>query len=148
MSMKHLILTIITLFLLSCNVQKPNDGDKPEEKPKEIVVDLQFVQPKENADFEISDATIEGDVLTITVTYSGGCETHEFNAYFNQMYMKSEPPKAGIFIEHKNNNDLCKQLVTERISFSLKNIRYPDKDSDYTVLVGMNKYKGWLEYTY
>lgn len=146
--MKHLILTIITLFLLSCNVQKPNDGDKPEEKPKEIVVDLQFVQPKENADFEISDATIEGDVLTITVTYSGGCETHEFNAYFNQMYMKSEPPKAGIFIEHKNNNDLCKQLVTERISFSLKNIRYPDKDSDYTVLVGMNKYKGWLEYTY
>lgn len=146
--MKHLILTIITLFLLSCNVQKPNGGDKPEEKPKEIVVDLQFVQPKENADFEISDATIEGDVLTITVTYSGGCETHEFNAYFNQMYMKSEPPKAGIFIEHKNNNDLCKQLVTERISFSLKNIRYPDKDSDYTVLVGMNKYKGWLEYTY
>lgn len=146
--MKHLILTIITLFLLSCNVQKPNGGDKPEEKPKEIVVDLEFVQPKENADFEISDATIEGDVLTITVTYSGGCETHEFNAYFNQMYMKSEPPKAGIFIEHKNNNDLCKQLVTERISFSLKNIRYPDKDSDYTVLVGMNKYKGWLEYTY
>ena len=151
--MKYLILTIITLFLFSCKSKKgTTDGNDSKsatsETLKEVIIDPEFIQPKDNVDFQITEVSIDEDILTMTVSYSGGCEDHEFNAYFNQVYMKSEPPKAGIFIEHISNDDMCKKLVTEKISFSLKNLRVPGKDGDYTVMVGMNNYKGWLEYSY
>ncbi|MCB9189795.1 MAG: hypothetical protein H6599_11020 [Flavobacteriales bacterium] len=150
--MKYLILTIITLSLLSCHSRKTaKNADTETENtllPKEIVVDANFQQPKDNSSFEITAASIENDILTITVTYSGGCKDHEFNAYFNEIYMKSQPPKAGIFIHHIGNDDLCKKLVTEELKFNLKPMRYPGKDSGYKVMIGMNNYKGYIEYDY
>lgn len=147
--MKYLVLTIITFFLASCHTHKPASNDD-NNKPviKEVVLDNNFVQPKENADFKVLEASIEGDVLTMKVSYSGGCKTHVFNAYFNGMYMKSMPPKASIYIEHINDNDLCKELITEEIQFNLTNVKSPGTTEDYTVMVGMTNYEGYLEYKY
>lgn len=148
--MKYLILTIITLAIVGCKCKKPTSSTDaaPKETVKALILDKEFIQPKENANFEILEASISDDILTLKVTYSGGCEAHEFNAYFNGVYMKSEPPKAGIFIEHISNGDLCKQLVTEELKFLITDVRYPDKDRDYKVMVGMNHYKGYLDYSY
>lgn len=148
--MKHLILTIITLFLLSCHAHKPNNsnGDDNGKVPKEVVLDMNFQQPKENADFKVLEASIEGDILKLKISYSGGCESHEFNAYFNGIFMKSMPPKAGIFIEHINKGDMCKKLETQELTFDLKNMRYPDKEGDYTIMIGLTNYEGYLEYKY
>lgn len=150
--MKYLILTIITLSIVSCHSRKATKNKDAATEvattPSEIIVDAEFQEPKENANFEISSASIENDILTLTVTYSGGCQEHEFKAYFNSIYLKSEPPKAGIFIHHINNDDLCKKLVTEELKFNLKTMRYPGKDRDYKIMIGMNNYKGYLEYEY
>jgi hypothetical protein len=62
--------------------------------------------------------------------------------------MKSEPPKAGIFIEHINNGDLCKQLITEELKFIITDARYPGKEEGYTVMIGLNHFKDYIEYTY
>lgn len=155
--MKYIVLTIITLFLYSCTCKKhtTDNGDQntdavatSNESFNNVIVDKEYVLPKENGDFKVLEATIEGDILTLKVSYGGGCETHEFNAYFNEMYMKSLPPKAAIFIEHKNNNDHCKKMITEDLKFDLTNVRYPGKDKDYTIMIGVTNYEGYLEYKY
>ena len=133
---------------MSCHSHKPTAGSENTLTPKEVIVDNDFLQPKDNADFKVLEATIENDILTMKVSYSGGCEAHEFNAYFSGIYMKSEPPKAGLFIHHINNGDMCKKLVTEELKFNLKTIRYPDKTVDYKIMVGMNNHDGYIEYDY
>ncbi len=139
--------------MIGCNSKKATatNGEKGKNNDteiKDITLDNNFQQPKENPSFEVLDASISGDILTVKISYSGGCEEHVFNAYFNGMYMKSEPPKAGIFIEHVDNDDSCRELITEEIQFDLTNMRYPGKEKDYKVMVGMNHFDSYLPYEY
>lgn len=156
--MKYLVLIIITISLMGCNCKKTTtssddtesiDGiSDPTDAVKATILDQNFIPPKGNAAFEVLEAKVDGDILIIKVTYSGGCEAHDFTAYFNGIYMKSQPPKAGIFIKHDNNGDNCRELITEELKFTLDELKYPGKDSDYTVMIGINNYNEYLEYSY
>lgn len=155
--MRFLIIIFIAISLVGCKSKKNTVADKNttgknetvvSESITKVILDPNFDNSRENASFDILEASISGDILTLTVSYGGGCQEHQFNAYFNGIYMKSLPPKATIYIEHINNGDNCRKIVEETLRFDLSAVKYPGHSSEYTVMLGMNNYKDFLEYKY
>lgn len=92
---------------------------------KDISID-QNRGPAATPDFSVLKWMAKGDVLEVIVRYSGGCEEHEFNAYFSGSWMKSLPAKAVIELEHLNpKNDACRSLIKDTLMFNLQPIQYP-----------------------
>lgn len=102
--------------------------------------------PEDNASFTVESHVLKGDMLTLTVSFSGGCENHDFTGYFNGMFLKSMPPKANLLIHHNNNGDACRSVVTEKITFDLTNMRYGTKGPLIVQIPGYEK--GPIEYKY
>ena len=66
---------------------------------------------------------IEDDTLTITVSYSGGCEDHEFTLVASDAFMESYPVQLQVSLAHDANNDLCRGYPTEAYAFDLTPIK-------------------------
>lgn len=146
-----IILTLSLMFsLVNCKAKKNSKSDKiaSNESSSLVIVNPEFIAPEENDAFEITNAEIKGNDLILNVTYSGGCQEHEFKAYSNNMYMKSMPPILGLFIAHNSNGDNCRTLVEKTLRFDLSSVKYPGTDSDYTLMLRINNWKGDLEYKY
>ena len=73
---------------------------------------------------EIKKATISGDILSLDVTYSGGCEKHEFELIGSGMYIKTMPPKMAISLKHYANGDGCRKLCETSLKINVKDLRY------------------------
>ena len=92
---------------------------------KEIMLDADKASSVAAPDFSVLSWSVEKDMLNVVVRYSGGCKTHDFNAYFSGAWLKSFPPKALIAIEHLNpEKDPCRSLVTDTLVFGLSNVKY------------------------
>lgn len=76
-----------------------------------------------NDDYQLEDATIAGDLLTISVAYGGGCETHQFTLIASDTFMESDPVQLGISIVHNANLDFCERWVEEVYHFDLTPIK-------------------------
>ena len=145
------ILIFATALIVSCNCKKKTtDGGNSDKTASmnKVTVKPGYTSPESNDAFMVDNAFIEGDNLTMYVTYGGGCKTHEFKAFASDVYMKSMPPKLGITVEHNANNDLCKALVSDTLIFDLSSVKYPGKVKDYTIVLSVNNWKGDLIYKY
>lgn len=71
----------------------------------------------------IKDVVIQKDVLKLTVSYTGGCEEHEFRLYATKGLAKSNPPQVSVYLYHNGNNDTCEALPTEYLRFNLTPIK-------------------------
>jgi len=130
--MKNLLFLIVLAATLSCcknNGQgsataKVAETKKTKSTVKNIVVDgARKVASK--PDFQVLEMSNKADVLTVIVRYSGGCEEHDFNAYFSGGWLKSLPPQAVLNFEHLNpKNDACRSLVKDTLLFNLQPLRY------------------------
>jgi len=141
---------LISILMLNCKSRKQS-ADKEKKSNQEvsaIIVHESYSYPKDAAPFEITKATIKGDILTLDVSYSGGCKEHSFSLHGTKMYMKSMPPKLGIFLEHDSNDDTCRELKTEQLNFNISEIKYPGTEKDYTIIISINNYEGEIEYKY
>ena len=76
-----------------------------------------------NSPYHFNSATIEGDTLTVSVSYGGGCETHEFALLAEPAFMESFPVQLGISIVHNANADFCERWVEEAYHFDLTPIK-------------------------
>jgi len=84
---------------------------------------LQLCDPIPPSDpFTLNSAAINGDNLELSVTYSGGCESHDFDLCWSGLVMTSLPPQVNISLIHENNNDSCDALPTEALSFDLSSL--------------------------
>ena len=72
--------------------------------------------------FTIKTARIEGEMLIIEVSYSGGCKEHDFQLFTDGMLMKSLPPKQTYFLKHAANADFCKKMVHDTLRYDLSGI--------------------------
>ena len=125
-----LFISMILLSVVSCknNGQKTGQtkstaAEKKQTIVKDIIVDNNRKPVK--PDFAVLEMTNENDILTVVVRYSGGCEEHDFNAYFSGGWAKSLPPQAAITLEHINpNNDACRSLVKDTLHFNMKPLQY------------------------
>jgi hypothetical protein len=81
------------------------DGTEP--------TDIQFV----------TDATIDGDVLRVTVEHSGGCGSHEYGSCWDGSFAESDPVQAWLQLDHLNIDDQCEAIVTQPLAIDLGPMR-------------------------
>ena len=72
--------------------------------------------------FGVLDTAIQGDVLYVTVEYSGGCADHEFIACPGD-FREAEPVQLPLFLGHESNNDACEGIETQTLGIDLTWIR-------------------------
>lgn len=148
-----LFLLSATLLMASCGRKKAaaksqeetEEVNLPDPEVEPVVIDENFVPPRENADFEVEQMEMLGHELHLRVRYSGGCEEHIFNLYSNGRYAKSYPPQLTLFLEHIDNNDHCRAMITKELVFDVRGIEYPGTS---TLVVRLNNTDETLQYKY
>ena len=73
--------------------------------------------------FDLGTATVDDDVLSMTIRYGGGCLDHDFALYMSpMMFAKSLPVQADIYLSHDANGDLCEAYLQKTLRFDLRPI--------------------------
>lgn len=152
MKLSLIIFTFGSLFfIVNCSVKKNTESSQ--EINTETSVKEQYPQAeigffsKKNDPFKIIGATIKGNFMEIEVTYSGGCELHDFKLIGNQSLSKSVPPLRNIQLIHDAKNDACKKLITEKVTFSISNLAEHTKPGN-KVRLQLENFNDLLEYSY
>jgi hypothetical protein len=70
-------------------------------------------------DISVMHSEIEGDRLTVTVQYGGGCEQHDIALCYSPSFGDSDPPHVDTRFLHDANGDTCEALITETLVFDL-----------------------------
>lgn len=82
-----------------------------------LTVDSPPATHKDN--FTINNAQIVGDQIHVDVSYSGGCERHDFELCWDGTYQTSFPPQVTLNLVHNANGDPCDSIVNETLRFDL-----------------------------
>ena len=140
--MKHfnylLLMMIIALFS-NCKKETPTPVVETNE-------DTTFSQGKEayqtalseidnnlNAPFYIDSFYVDSENLYIDVSYSGGCEEHEFQLIWDA---EASSRKYNICILHENNDDNCEALITKTLSLSKSHFDVNEKAFEFISALG------------
>ncbi len=91
---------------------------------KNVTVDAQADMSTTGAAYNVDSISVEGDVLSVFVNYSGGCKEHSFELLSNGMYAKSLPPQISVCLKHTNNEDNCRKLVMQELKFNIAALHY------------------------
>ena len=70
-----------------------------------------------------NSAAIDGDQLTISVSYAGGCRNHIFTLVISESFMESDPVQLPAVLAHEANGDPCEAYPTESVVFDLALVR-------------------------
>jgi len=73
--------------------------------------------------YTLNSATITEDTLNTSVSYSGGCEEHQFTLVVSEAFLESFPVQLPVSIAHNANNDTCEAYPTENYRFDLTPIK-------------------------
>ena len=133
-----LFLSLLILFTIGCQqIQNQMKGD-PDGTTVSVSVD--DVDPTDTTytgevfigdagdrfgtdEFALNSATITDDTLTVSVSYSGGCEAHQFTLVASDMFLESFPVQLHAYIAHNANGDTCEAYPTESYQFDLTPIK-------------------------
>ncbi len=74
-------------------------------------------------EYTLNSATITEDTLNISVSYSGGCETHQFTLVVSETFLESFPVQLHAFLAHNANGDTCEAYPTDNYRFDLTPIK-------------------------
>ena len=68
---------------------------------------------------------IENDTLTVTMSYSGGCEAHDVTlvAFPSDVFPESYPVHLDVTLAHNAHGDACEAYLTETYAFDLTPIK-------------------------
>lgn len=70
----------------------------------------------------VNGVSIEGDELTVGVSYSGGCREHGFKLYMQPTFAESNPVQTNLYLSHNGNGDPCRALISESLTFDIRKI--------------------------
>ncbi len=145
--MKPILFLFILILSISCKSSR-------EAKTKNHQVNIMNSDKKaELGDInQVSDsihilsATISGNTINIEVSYSGGCQLHNFQLIGSPMIAKSLPPIRSVVLVHQANNDMCKKQIIETLSFDIREFAYTQNDSE--ILLSINGYDNKILYRF
>ena len=140
----------LALILLSaCRTSKDVSSSVNENQSfPALIIQDNYKPAKDNGLFNVTAVSINKNLMTIDVQYSGGCAEHEFKLYTDKNYSKSKPPKLNLTLEHNPNGDMCKAIKSEQLIFDISNAKYPEKDKRYTVLILLEGFDKEITYKY
>lgn len=162
MNIFKISLLLISILMLGsqCKTKKSNANNKTsqekvedkngEEKFEHIttteIVDGEF--DLESSDpLTIKSTKIEGNMLKITVSHSGGCGAHKFTLYGSRNIQKSLPPIRGLFLHHDLNGDNCRALIEHELSFDISDFAYRQMQGS-EINLRLERLKGDILYQY
>ena len=73
--------------------------------------------------YVLNSAEVTGDILTVNVSYRGGCEPHKFTISGQGSFLGPSPVQINLFLIHNANGDLCQEWITEENDFDLTPIK-------------------------
>ena len=73
--------------------------------------------------FDLNSATVTDNDLIISVSYSGGCRSHEFVLTTADSFQESSPVKLPMVLTHEDNDDPCEAYPTRLLRFDLTPIK-------------------------
>jgi hypothetical protein len=76
-----------------------------------------------NDPITVSDASITGDILTLSVSHGGGCVAHGYGSCWDGSFAESDPVQAWLQLNHEDNDDPCDAIVMQDITFDLTPMR-------------------------
>lgn len=75
--------------------------------------------------YTLDSMSIDGYIMNVSVTYSGGCENHYFQLFMSPaLFAYSDPPQADLYLRHSGRDDLCEAIVTRHLRFDLRPIAH------------------------
>jgi hypothetical protein len=80
------------------------------------------IQKLKKDTFFLKEATlINNDILSVIVSYSGGCKKHDFTLATTPHFTTTTnlSHQANLVLAHENNGDACKKIVKEHLYFDL-----------------------------
>ena len=69
--------------------------------------------------YQIQAAGVVGDYMDITLSYGGGCRTHDVKALAWGGWMESDPVQVRLFLSHEDFQDPCDAWITRDFRFGL-----------------------------
>ncbi|MFX0205425.1 MAG: hypothetical protein ACFFDT_05520 [Candidatus Hodarchaeota archaeon] len=94
-------------------------NQNPNQNYQEIILDDSYFQTAPRDPYTITFLEINGDLLTIKVSYGGGNCDHEFILIGSGIFMESYPVQTTIVLSHNANGDLAEKLIREHFIFDL-----------------------------
>jgi hypothetical protein len=125
-------------------VEETNQNSK---MPSEISARIVEMSKDFTSDpFTVLDAHIDGNLLHLTMQYSGGCGKHTFEVLGSAAIMKSLPPQRPVLIIHRNNGDNCRALITEELTVDISEFAYQKEEGSEIHLIMEGRER--LKYVY
>jgi len=129
--MKIVSILAVAALLFACNTTKEVLDVDPIDVKMAQIGDVN----QESAQTTITGVSLEGNILSLDVEYSGGCKDHSFELVGSAMIMKSMPPKRTVKLVHNSNDDTCRELVSETIKFNIKTLAVTETSGNEITLL-------------
>lgn len=114
-------------------VNNNNSEQKPSSQISARLADMN--QEFKSDNFTILDVHIDGNLMHLTVEYSGGCGEHKFEVLGSKAIMKSLPPLRPVLIIHDAGGDNCRALITEQLTVDISAFAYQQEEGSEIMLV-------------
>ena len=111
--------SVLVVLLSGCPGGDDSGSDDTAAGSDEVAV----CEPDHNDGYTLNNLAVTGDVLEISVSYGGGCETHGFQLCWDGAFMESNPVQAALALGHDANDDACDAYLTETLSFGLEPLK-------------------------
>lgn len=128
------VLFILLLISSSCGTMKETE-QKPIETESKAQKAIIGEPSEDNPSTEILNAEVNGNILKLTVAYSGGCEEQVFDLVGSEMVMKSFPPKRNMTLVRDSKGDACREYISKELLFDLTELSHQKKNGSEIILL-------------
>ena len=130
------LVSIFSIIFLSTACQEEFDAVELESKKVTITIGQEFYDDLasklsngsavESDPFILRKAFIDGNELHINLSYSGGCEEHNFELLWPEHTPQIYPYQLVVYLIHDANGDLCEAAIDETLVIDLmgKDLNY------------------------
>ena len=159
--MKNLYLLIAICLVLSCKTKQNTGSEKVEtvistdktditnKEYPDINVKAKIGDTKiESSSVQILKSSIDGNLLTLKIGYSGGCAEHSFEFIGSEMIAKSLPPIRNVRLIHHANGETCRIYIERKLVIDLRDLAYEKKSGSQIKLNISGQKDQQILYTY
>ena len=145
--MKIILIFSLILATAGCRTQKNLSKDNDANCTSNMIIATIGEINVKSDPHTISAIRVSGNKLFINITYSGGCEKHEFQVKGSPMIAKSLPPIRAIQLVHHSNGDACKKLIEQTLEVDISALAYK-QEAGSKIFLTLDGWKERIEYTF
>ncbi|MEX1003011.1 MAG: hypothetical protein WDZ35_12910 [Crocinitomicaceae bacterium] len=139
--MNRILLLICSCLLISgliaCKPKKDAGTTTSDKVTQSGVLVEDFEKYRDSAPVNLETLDLHENTLIMQISYSGGCEDHEFSLLGLKYTSGSNPVAREIQLYHNNNGDHCRELLEKKLRIDIS--AFALKNSEPVML----KIKGW-----